>query len=278
LFVLLWSTGFIGAKYGLPYAEPLTFLSLRMATASALFAILIVAMRAPWPSWQGVGHSIVVGLLVHGLYQAGVFLAIHWGMPAGLSAVIPGLQPVLTSTLANRLLGEQVGKVQWIGLALGLVGVALIVSGRTSLVDATAAGWIAVTLSLLGITAGTLYQKHFCRDVDLRSGIMIQYLGAGAMFFAGSCLFETRAIDWNVHFVFAVGWLAVVLSTGAILLLYMLLRRAAATRVASLFYLVPAVTALMAFALFGERLDVLQIAGMIVCAAAVFIVNRRGAA
>jgi drug/metabolite transporter (DMT)-like permease len=184
----------------------------------------------------------------------------------------------LTSTLANRLLGEQVGKVQWIGLALGLAGVALIVSGRTSLVDATAAGWIAVTLSLLGITAGTLYQKHFCRDVDLRSGIMIQYLGAGAMFFAGSCLFETRAIDWNVHFVFAVGWLAVVLSTGAILLLYMLLRRAAATRVASLFYLVPAVTALMAFALFGERLDVLQIAGMIVCAAAVFIVNRRGAA
>jgi drug/metabolite transporter (DMT)-like permease len=165
--------------------------------------------------------------------------------------------------------------VQWAGLALGIVGVALIVFGHGSLAGGSAAQWIAVTVSLVGITFGTLYQKKFCHDVDLRSGILIQYLGAGAMFVLGAFVFETRVIEWNPNFIFAVLWLAVVLSTGAILMLYFLLRRAPATQVASLFYLVPAVTALMAFGLFGERLDPVAIAGIVVCAAAVFLVNRR---
>ena len=192
----------------------------------------------------------------------------------GLSALIPGLQPILTSTLANRFLGEKVTPLQWAGLLLGLGGVVLILHGRPMTGDA-GWGWLASAVSLVSITLGTLYQSRYCREIDWRAGNLIQYIAVTIFFGAAAWLFETNVVHWSQEFVLSVLWLAVVLSIGSIGLLYWLIRRSAATSVASLFYLVPAVTALMAYVLFGEKLDALAIAGMVACAAAVFLVNRR---
>jgi drug/metabolite transporter (DMT)-like permease len=211
---------------------------------------------------------------VHGLYLGGVFTAISQGVPAGISALIPGLQPILTSTIANRFMGETVTRLQWLGLVLGLGGVALVLHDRTMIAAATPLGWTASVVSLLGITLGTLYQKRYCGRIDWRSGNLVQYIGACALFWCGALAFETRTIHWSGELVFAMAWLVLVLSIAAVGLMYWLIRRSAATGFASLFYLVPAVTALMAFILFGERLDALSVAGMVVCAAGVVLVNR----
>lgn len=273
IFVLLWSTGFVGTKYVLTGAEPLTYLAIRMMLVVGLLAIIAAVVRPQWPGIVGIGHSVVAGILVHGFYLAGTAIAIAHSIPAGLSALIPGLQPILTSTLANRWLGERVTPLQWMGLALGLGGALMILHDRTISGDA-GWGWLASGVSLMSITIGTLYQKRFCTAIDWRAGNVIQYLAALALFAAGAFLFETRVVHWTAEFVLALIWLAVVLSIGSIGLLYWLIRRSAATSVASLFYLVPAVTALMAFVLFGEKLDAISIVGMVTCAAAVLLVNR----
>jgi drug/metabolite transporter (DMT)-like permease len=277
LFVVLWSTGFIGAKYGLPYAEPFTFLTVRMLAGVALFAAIVIVSRPAWPSRRLLLHSAVTGLLAQGLYLAGVFVAIHLGLPAGLSALIPGLQPVLTSTIANRWLGERVGLLQWIGLALGAVGVYLVVEGRLEVGGTSPWAWATIVIALIGITLGTLYQKRFCVGVDLRVSMLVQLAAAMLLFVPAAWLFETWRIAWTAEFLFALGWLVLVLSFGANLLLFWLVRQQAATRVASLFYLTPAVTAVMAWALFREHLDWLSIVGIAICAAAVLLVNARGA-
>jgi drug/metabolite transporter (DMT)-like permease len=272
LFVILWATGFIGAKYGLPYAEPLTFLSVRMATVVGLLGLLILITRPSWPTRTGVLHSAVTGVLVHGLYLGGVFISIHEHLPAGLSALVVGLQPVISSTIANRWLGERVTPTQWAGLLLGLGGVMLIVQGKTG-GDTSALGWVAATVALFGITLGTLYQKRFGGGIDWRPGFLIQYASAGTLFFAGALLFETRQVQWTAEFLFALGWLVFVLSLGAVWLLYYLIRRSAAARMASLFYLTPPTTALMAYVLFDERLAPLALLGMVIAVAGVFLVN-----
>jgi drug/metabolite transporter (DMT)-like permease len=277
LFVFLWSTGFIGAKYGLPYAEPLTFLAVRMVFVVLLLGALAALSRARWPDRRETLHSVVAGTLVHGLYLGGVFTAISQGVPAGISALIPGLQPILTSTIANRWLGERVRPLQWFGLALGLIGVALVLHDRALVGAGSWLGWIASFLSLIGITLGTLYQKRYCGNIDWRSGNLVQYVAAGGLFALGAFFFETREIRWTGEFVFAIGWLVLVLSIGAVGLMYWLIRRSGATGFASLFYLVPGVTALLAFALFGERLDALSVVGMVVCAIGVALVNRGAA-
>jgi drug/metabolite transporter (DMT)-like permease len=274
LFVLLWSTGFVGTKYALTGAEPLTYLAIRMTLVVLLLATIAAIARPVWPNAAGIGHSIVAGLLVHGFYLAGTSVAIAHSIPAGLSALIPGLQPILTSTLASRFLGERVTPLQWVGLLLGLCGVAMILWGRPMSGDA-GFGWLASGVSLVSITLGTLYQKRFCGGIDWRAGNTIQYLAALALYTGGAFAFETRDVQWTAPFVGAVVWLAVVLSIGSIGLLYWLIRRSAATQVASFFYLVPATTALMAYGLFGETLSTLAILGMLVCAAAVLLVNRK---
>lgn len=274
IFVVLWSTGFIGTKYVLNNAEPLTYLAIRMALVVGLMAVIAAIARPRWPDRTGVAHSIAAGILVHGFYLGGTAIAIAHSIPAGLSALIPGLQPILTSTLANRWLGERVTPLQWSGLLLGLAGVVLILHGRPMSGDA-GWGWLASAVSLVSITLGTLYQRRYCGQIDWRAGNLVQYVAVTILFGAAAWLFESNVVHWTSEFVLSLVWLAVVLSIGSIGLLYWLLRRAAATSVASLFYLVPAVTALMAFVLFGERLDAVAIAGMIACAAAVFLVNRR---
>jgi drug/metabolite transporter (DMT)-like permease len=275
VFVVLWSSGFIGAKFGLPYAEPFTFLAARLIAVVLLLAILIALTRPYWPGRAGILHSALTGVLMHGLYLSGVFVAIREGMPTGIIALIVGLQPVLSSTIANRWLGERVAPRQWLGLALGLVGVGLIVQGKTVGGETSLLGWAASIWGLIGITLGTIYQRRFGAGIDWRPGFLVQYFAAGLFCLAGAFLFETRIIQWSVEFLFALGWLVFVLSFSAVWLLYFLIRRAAAARVASLFYLTPPLTALMGWALFNERLDALAMLGMVICVAGVFLVNWR---
>jgi drug/metabolite transporter (DMT)-like permease len=273
IFVVLWSTGFIGTKYVLHNAEPLTYLAIRMVLVVALMAVIAAIARPQWPDRIGIAHSILAGILVHGFYLGGTAIAIAHSIPAGLSALIPGLQPILTSTLANRWLGERVTPLQWAGLLVGLAGVVLILHDRPMSGEA-GWGWFASGVSLVSITLGTLYQRRYCGGIDWRAGNLVQYIAVAILFSLGAWLFENGVVHWTGEFILALIWLAVVLSLGSIGLLYWLIRRSAATSVASLFYLVPAVTAVMAYVLFGERLDAVAIAGMVACAAAVFLVNK----
>src|SRR5450759_2552937 len=274
VFVVLWSIGFIATKYVVHNAEPLTYLTIRMVLVVGLMAVIAVIARPRWPDRTGIAHSVAAGILVHGFYLGGTAIAIAHSIPAGLSALIPGLQPILTSTLANRWLGERVTPLQWGGLLLGLAGVVLILHDRPMSGDA-GWGWLASGVSLVSITLGTLYQRRYCNRIDWRAGNLVQYIAVTIFFAAGAWLFENNVVHWTREFVLSLMWLAVVLSIGSIGLLYWLIRHSAATSVASLFYLVPAVTAVMAYVLFGEQLDTVAIAGMIACAAAVFLVNRR---
>src|SRR3954469_14772819 len=274
IFVVLWSTGFIATKYVVNNADPLTYLAIRMALVVGLMALIAAIARPKWPDRIGIAHSLVAGILVHGFYLGGTSISIAHSLPAGLSALIPGLQPILTSTIANRWLGERVTPVQWSGLLLGLAGVVLILHDRPMSGEA-GWGWLASGVSLVSITLGTLYQRRYCGKIDWRAGNVVQYIGVTIFFGIAAWLFEDNAVRWTGELILALAWLVIVLSIGSIGLLYWLIRRSAATSVASLFYLVPAVTALMAYVLFGERLDTVAIAGMVACAAAVFLVNRR---
>jgi drug/metabolite transporter (DMT)-like permease len=253
----------------MPYIEPLTFLAVRMVFVVVIMAAIALAGGARWPYANEVGHSLVAGSLVHGLCLGGVFTAISQGVPAGISALILGLQPIVTSTLANRFVGEKVTRLQWVGLVLGLVGVSLVLHDRSIVLAGSVLGWVASFLSLIGITLGTLYQKRYCGDIDWRTGNLIQYTGAGVLFTLGAFAFETREIHWSGELIFAMAWLVLVLSIAAVGLMYWLIRRSAATGFASLFYLVPVVTALFAYILFDERLDAISILGMVICAGGV---------
>ena len=276
LFVLLWSTGFIGAKFGLPFAEPLTFLLWRYGFVTLIFLAVTLLLRAPWPStpMQCV-HIAVSGLMVNAVYIGGVFCAIAQGVPAGIVSLIVGLQPLFTAVLASRILGEKVYGRQWIGFFLGLVGMLLVLGDKISFAGGNSRGVILSLVALFGMTAGTLYQKRFCVSMDLRSGAVIQF-GASALAMALlAFMFETMQVIWSGRFVFAMAWLVVVLSLGAISLLNVLIRRGEASRVASLFYLVPPVTSLLAFFFFEERMGASALVGMAVCVTGVALAIKR---
>ncbi len=263
LFVLLWSTGFIGAKLGLPYAEPFTFLLIRFGLVTAILGVLALATRAPWPrTSREVAHLAVTGLLIHAIFLSGVFSSMYSGVPAGVTALLVGMQPVLTAILVGPVLGEKVTLRQWLGLALGVVGVALVVQNKLSLDLHEMGGFAWSATALLGITAGTLYQKRFCTGMDLRTGTAIQNAAAGGAMLIAAPLFETMHVVWSGEFIFALLWLCLVLSVGAIFLLFVLIRRGKASSVASLFYLVPPCTALIAFFVFGETLGLSAVLGM----------------
>lgn len=278
IFVVVWASGFVGAKLGLPYAEPLTFLFLRMVGAVLLLAAILLPGRPNWPDRNGFLDSCVTGVFMHALYLGGVYVSIANGLPAALSALVVGLQPLLTSTVAGFLLGERVAARQWIGLVLGIVGVYFVVQDKATTAGVAPLAWVASVVALLSITFGTIYQKAFGSGIDWRPGMLIQYAAAGMLFGLGAMAFETRVVQWTPEFLFALCWLVIVLSFGAIWLLYFLIRRAAATRVVSLFYLTPPVTALMAWGLFNEQLAYLALVGMALCVIGVFLVNWRSAA
>src|SRR5574343_3465 len=274
LFVFLWSTGFVGAKYGLPYAEPLSFLLTRYGLVIALMTAIALATGAPWPKrrrdWLHIGVS---GVLVHAIYLGGVFVAIKHGLSAGITALVVGMQPLLTGLLSGSMLGEKVSARQWSGLGLGFVGIALVVSGKLG-DGALGPMLIPALVALLGITAGTLYQKRYCPKFDLRSGSVIQFVPTAIVTAVAVALFEDYRIDWNGHFLFALGWLVLVLSIGAISLLNLLIRSGSAVNVASLFYLTPLSTALIAYAMFDEKLGWLAMLGMGLAVSGVYLVAR----
>ena len=275
LFVFLWSTGFIGAKYGLPYAEPLSFLFVRYLAVIALMTAIALLTRAPWPKapmqWVHIGVS---GLLVHAVYLGGVFIAIKQGLPAGITALVVGMQPLLTALGAGWLLGERVVGRQWLGLALGFVGVALVVSGKFGDTAALGPMLVPALCALLGITVGTLYQKRYCARFDLRTGSVIQFVPTALATLPVILLFDGFHVDWTGDFIFALAWLVLVLSIGAISLLNLLIRSGSAVNVASLFYLTPLSTALIAFLMFDEKLGWLAVLGMGLAVSGVYLVAR----
>ena len=274
LFVVLWSTGFIGAKLGLPDAEPLTLLSLRYAAVLLLMGVVAVLTRAPWPrTKRECMHIAVSGLLVHAVYLGGVFTAIRLGLPAGVTALVVGLQPVLTALGAGLFLHERVRPAQWAGLALGLAGVVLVVAHKVG-GGAVIALLAPAVLALVGITAGTLYQKRFCPSFDLRTGSVIQFLPCLLVTVFVAWRTETMVVHWTPAFLFALGWLVLVLSLGAVSLLNVLIRSGSAVNVASLFYLTPPTTALIAWAMFGETLTGLALAGMAVTVFGVWLARK----
>jgi len=278
VFVLLWSSGFIVAKFGLPYAPPLTFLVLRFAGVLAVLLPLVLLMRAPWPHGR-IGHVAVAGILVQAGYLAGVWSAIKLGMPAGLSALIVGLQPILTACAASSV-GETVRGRQWVGLVCGLAGVGLVVANKITLIGLSWQSIAWCVMALLAMTVGTLYQKRYCPSFDLRTGTLIQFAASLAVVLPFAVVLEGldpafSAVAWTPSFVGAWMWSIFALSIGAIFLLFALIRRSAATSVTSLMYLTPPTTAVMAWIMFGERFGIVGIIGMALAVAGVAFVTRK---
>jgi drug/metabolite transporter (DMT)-like permease len=282
VFVFLWSTGFIGARYGLPYSEPFTYLALRMVIATALMVGFAVALRSGWPtSFRNAGHIAVSGLLLHAGYLGGVFFAIDRGMPAGISALIVGLQPILTAVIAIALLRENVYGRQWVGLVMGFGGVAIVVTEQMRAnggddTDSAVAANIAILIALLCATAGTIYQKRYNASMPLASGTAIQYGVTGLVIGLLAVTTESMRIEWTTVFVFALSWQVIVLSLGAISLLMILIRQNSVSRLSSYLYLVPPLTAIEAYLLFDERLSLAAIGGMalVVVGVALVVIRR----
>jgi drug/metabolite transporter (DMT)-like permease len=274
LFVALWSTGFIGARLGMPHTEPLTFLFVRYLAVIALMWGIASATKAPWPArgrdWWHIG---IAGLMLHAGYLGGVFIAISLGLPAGVAALVVCLQPLLTAVCAGWLLGETVRARQWLGLLLGLAGVSLVVANKLGAVF-TWQALVASVFALVAITFGTLYQKRFCPAFDWRTGVVAQFIPTAVVTGVCAWWFETGRMDFTGEMVFALGWLVLVLSVGAVSLLNWLIRQSSAVNVASLFYLVPPCTALVAWALFGESFSYLALWGMAMVVGGVYLARQ----
>lgn len=272
LFVLLWSTGFVGAKYGLPYADPFIFLAARVLIAAIILFIIAAILKAPIAiDAKGITNSVIIGFFLHACYLGGVFYSISKGLPAGVAAVVTSLQPVLVSILAVRILGEKLRVKQVIGLLLGLTGVILVL-GPSFDDEIPTIGIVAIIVALIGSTTATLLQKRIGVGIPLVAGTAYQYLGSGAVLAAIAFATGGTSIQWNGKFIAAFIWLIAVLSVGAILLLLWLLNSGSAASVSSLFYLVPPATAIEAFFLFGEKVNTQGFLGIGVTALGVWLV------
>lgn len=286
LFVFLWSTGFIGAKLGLPYADPLTFLFIRMWMAATLFYIAVSFSRSRWSlTPREMFHASIVGMLFHALYLGGVFVAISLGTDAGFSALIVSMQPLLTVLLAYLFLGEHMNAGKLTGIGLGLAGACLVIVSNESyqpaapavaiFSDVAQAGLALCLCALLAISVGTIYQKKFCANVDLLPSGCIQYVAAATLLLPMAATTEPMTVVWHSKFAFALLWLVLALSLGAVLLLMLLIRRNNAGNVASLFYLVPPFTAVEAWLLFGETVSAVDIVGIALIVAGLALVLRQ---
>lgn len=274
-FVFLWSTGFVGMRFGTPFAEPFTFMAWRMLLVVALLGTAAIVFRAPWPKGTNILHCIIAGLLVHACYLSGVLYAIRLGMPLGYVALIAGLQPILTAVIGGVWLVERLTPRQWLGMGLGIAGVILVVTSKHIGGSVSFAALACAAVGLLGITFGTLYQKRFCTDIDLRTGGVWQFSATGIALTLLAFAFESREVSWTPQFIGALLWLVVALSIGAISLLYVMIRHGQTASVTSLFFLTPAVTAVMAWLLFGEALPLLAIVGLAASGAGVYLVMKK---
>ena len=275
IFAITWSTGNIFAKFGIPYTEPLTFLALRFSFATLLLVLIAWIARAPWPRTLGeAGHIVVAGFLFHAGYLWSVFVAVDEGVSTGTLALMAGLQPLLTALVVGRALGERVGLRQWIGLALGFIGISMVVWRKVAIAEGSDFGMVLGMTGMVSLTAGAIYQKRFCADVDLRTGAALQQAMNALATLGLVLIFETRAIEWTGELALSIGWLVIVLTVGAYNLLYYLLRLGQASRVASLFYLTPPVTAMMGYFMFGETMSGLALAGMVVAVLGFALASR----
>ena len=276
VFVLIWSTGFVVARFGMPHAPPMSFLVWRFALSLAAFGVWIALTRPAWPrnpaQWL---HLSVTGVLIHTGYLGGVWSAIRAGMPAGTVALIVGLQPVLTALWLSRAGAEhRVSPQQWLGLGLGLAGLVLVVWRKLGVGEVTPYNLVLSLLALVSITVGTLWQKRFVAPCDVRTANTVQLLAAFVVTLP-LALLETAPIDLHPEFIGAMAWSVLVLTLGGSSLLFMLIQRGAATRVTSLLYLVPPCTAFLAWILFGEALSLLVIVGLALTALGVWLVVRQ---
>jgi drug/metabolite transporter (DMT)-like permease len=276
IFVLLWATGFLAAKLGVPYAQALTILSLRFVLAAVMMIGIALLTGASWPrSWRRIGHIAVTGILLHAIYLGACYIAIYAGMPAGMAALIVGFQPILTAAFAGPLLGERMRPMQWLGIFVGFLGLLMVLWERIVIDLSHPIALIMALLSLLGITAATIYQKRYCPTFDLRSGAAIQYVAASIVTIPVALWLGIGEIVWAPTFIFALGWLVIVLSGVSIALLSWMISRGAASKVASLFYLTPPLAALGSYFWFGETLSMLALAGMAVVVAGLYLLNRK---
>lgn len=279
LFVVLWSTGFIGTKLGASGAEPFTFIAIRFLLVLVLLVALAWLTSARRLSGLERLHAMTVGILVYATYLSGVMWAMRAGMSANVSALIVSLQPVLTAVLAGLFLGEVITRLNWLGVGLGLIGAALVVAPKLMTAASTGitpATLFSVTLALFAITIGTIYQKRYAGGIDLLAGAIWQYTGALAVVAPLALLFESGHIEWTPGVAGALAWLVIVLSIGAMGLLLMLIRENAVSRTSALFYLVPGVTAVMSFLMFGEQLTIVQLIGLVVVSFAVLLMQVKG--
>ncbi len=276
MFVLLWSTGFIVARYGTRDAGPLTFLFLRLVIATGVLWVWAQATNAPRLSREHVVWAAVAGFFLHGVYLGGVFIASSWNLPAGLSALIAGLHPVITSVAALTLLGERLSRRQWIGVGLGVGGVAAVVVDRldAGVSGVTAGALIAMAVSVLGMSAGTLVQRAKGGAMPLLRGTAVQYAAAAVALGVGSIAYEGFEVEMTTRFWLSLTWAVVVLSIAAVLIMLWLLQRQAAARVSSLFFLTPALSTLESAILFGERLGALALVGLAVALSGVYLTTR----
>jgi drug/metabolite transporter (DMT)-like permease len=275
LFVLFWSSGFVAAKGGLQGAPPLTFLALRFALVTAIMLAAALLLRSRWPrSRRELAHLAVTGLLMQAAYFASTYEAFAAGIGAGTLALILGLQPLVTACVAGPFLGERVGGRQWLGLLLGILGVALVLADKLFLGVGTGGGILWGFVALVAITAGTLYQKRLGAGFDIWSGGFVQYGLAAAVVAAAAVLLEPVHVRWSPTFALSLAYLVVLNSVVAIGLLTLMIRRGQASRVTSLFFLVPPGAAAIAWAVLGEQLSALQLLGMAVAAAGVALVMR----
>jgi drug/metabolite transporter (DMT)-like permease len=280
LFVFLWSTGFVGAKYIVPYAEPFTFLTIRYVIAAAILIAIAALLKQPLKLTRDqVIASVAVGLLLHVIYIGGVFYAVSLGVSAGISAVIVSIQPVLVSILAVPLLGERIRSVQVIGLVLGVAGIALLLLPKVFQGDYSSAisevGIVICVIALLGTSAGYLVQKKLGSDIPFLTGTGMQYVVSAVVFALLSAVTEDQRVEWSPEFLFGLAWIVLMLSIGSIVLLYEMLRAGSASKVSSLYYLVPPVAAIQAYFLFDEVIPPIGILGMALAGLGVVLVMRQ---
>lgn len=283
LFVLIWSTGWIGARAAAPYCDPLTFLTYRYALAVLALLLFSVAVRAKWPATlRDAAHALFSGVLLHAVYLGAVWWAISHGVPTGVSGVIAGVQPILTALLAPSFAGESISRNQWLGIVLGFIGIGLVLEPKLAGVDASALQAIILPLivnviGMIGVTFGTFYQKRFVPTGDLRTTTLLQYVGAGLVTAPVAAVLEPMHMEWNWTVIVTMAWAVLGLSIGAISLWLVMIRRGAVSRAAALVYLVPPTVAIEAMLLFGETLDSIQVIGMLVTALGVALAVRRSA-
>jgi drug/metabolite transporter (DMT)-like permease len=273
----LWSTGFIAAKYALPYIEPFYLLFTRSAITAAVFLLLCLAFRVRALTFRQAGQQMLTGFLIHGTYLGGVFAAIKWGLPAGITAMVVGVQPVLTALLGRVALGAKLQAIQWFGLALGLGGVTLVLwsTHQHEPMNLNGPSVMAALAALFGISIGTIYQKRVGQGINLIAGSFWQYIGMLVLMAFMAWSFESRTAVWSVQLILALAWLVFALSVTAILLLMYMIREGETAKVATYFYLVPPMAAFEAWILFGESLSILSMAAVAVTVAGVYLVLKK---